>query len=35
MQINLFCGHLENRLAKNEKKIQIDPNKCDICTLDI
>ena len=33
-QICLFWGHLGNRLAKNGKN-RINPNKCDICTLDI
>lgn len=30
MQISLFCGHLEKRLAKKKN----DPYKCDISTLD-
>ena len=33
-QISLFRGHLENRLAKNEKK-RINANQCYICRLDI
>jgi len=33
-QICLFWGHLGNCLAKSGKN-RINPNKCDICTLDI
>ena len=31
--MHVCVNHVEKRLAKYEKKNQIDPNKCDICTL--